>query len=104
MKPPTRSIGWAPGNRWFLAGFAHAVKVQVDEAENRVLPFPFFLAAKYDAFFDRGITDVFGSTDLEDLAYLMAHVSDIVAQITSAHQDVRIPALRRGPRRKKRLP
>ena len=36
----------------------------------RLLPLPYFLAAKFDAFFDRGIEDVYASKDLEDLVYL----------------------------------
>ena len=85
----TQAIGWAPGNRWFLTGFPHARKVKLDEVEINVLPLPFFLASKFDAFFDRGITDVYASTDLEDLVYLLSHTSDVVAQISDAPQEVK---------------
>ncbi len=86
----TRAIGWAPGNRWFLKGFDFAHKVELDEVEIKVLPMPFFIATKFDAFFDRGIKDVFASSDLEDLVYLLSYTSDVVAQVLGAPEEVKM--------------
>jgi hypothetical protein len=84
----TQDIGWAPGNRWFLAGFTHANRVTLDGLEIKLLPLPFFLATKFDAFFDRGIRDVYASTDLEDLMYLLSHTSNLVEQVFLAPNEV----------------
>lgn len=85
----TQAIGWAPGNRWFLEGFDHAITMKLDEVKIKVLPMPFFMAAKFDAFWDRGVKDVYASTDLEDLVYLLSHTSDVVEQISTAAQKVK---------------
>ena len=47
----TETIGWAPGNRWFKQGFDEAYSYQMDELSIRLLPLPYFLATKFDAFF-----------------------------------------------------
>lgn len=86
----TKEIGWAPSNHWFSKGFNQAIPVFIDETEIRVLPLPYFLASKFDAFFDRGIKDVYASKDLEDIVYLFNHTSEIVDQILIATDDVRL--------------
>lgn len=85
----TQAIGWAPGNRWFLAGFDHTINVELDEVKINVLSMPFFIATKLDAFFDRGINDVYASTDLEDLVYLLSHTSNLVEEVSSSPQEVK---------------
>src|SRR6056297_59685 len=65
----TQEIGWAPGNQWFLKGFDQAIPVKLEDVEIKILPLPYFLAAKFAAFFDRGSPDVYASKDLEDLVY-----------------------------------
>lgn len=86
----TQEIGWAPGNPWFSKGFDQAIKVTLNEIEIKVLPLPYFLATKFDAFFDRGIQDVYASKDLEDLLYLFNHTTEIVKQILETTGDVRL--------------
>lgn len=49
----TQTIGWAPGNRWFASGFNKAITVRLEDVEVQILPLPYFLASKMDAFFDR---------------------------------------------------
>lgn len=61
----------------------------MDEIQIKVLPLPYFLATKFDAFFDRGIKDVYASKDLEDIVYLFNHTSSILNQILAATEDVR---------------
>lgn len=45
---------------------------------------PYFLATKFDAFFDRGIKDLYASHDFEDIVYLLNHTSDIPEQIVNS--------------------
>jgi predicted nucleotidyltransferase len=85
----TETIGWAPGNRWFKQGFDEAYSYQMDELSIRLLPLPYFLATKFDAFFDRGIKDIYVSHDFEDIVYLCNHTSDITEQILSSEDKVK---------------
>lgn len=80
----TEPVGWAPGNRWFKKGFDLAYVYQLDELSIRLLPLPYFLATKFDAFFDRGIKDLYASHDFEDIVYLLNHTSDITEQIVNS--------------------
>lgn len=85
----TEPIGWAPGNRWFEKGFGQAFTYDLDGLEIRLLPLPYFLATKFDAFFDRGINDLFASHDYEDIVYLFNHISDISEQVLNAEELVK---------------
>lgn len=85
----TEAVGWAPANRWFKVGFALAYSYDLDELTIRLLPLPYFLAAKFDAFFDRGINDLFASHDFEDIVYLFNHCSQIAEQIIHAESQVK---------------
>lgn len=85
----TIPVDWAPGNRWFALGFDQAYTYQLDELVIRLLPLPYFLATKFDAFFDRGIRDIYASHDFEDIVYLFNHVSDIPEQVLNSEQTVK---------------
>lgn len=84
----TRAIGWAPGNRWFALGFDHAFGYVLEGLTVRLLTLPYFLATKFDAFFDRGIQDLYASHDFEDIVYLFNHVSDIAEQVLNSEETV----------------
>ncbi|WP_394970367.1 nucleotidyl transferase AbiEii/AbiGii toxin family protein [uncultured Croceitalea sp.] len=85
----TQSVGWAPSNLWFAKGFKKAITKTLDEVTIKVLPLPYFLATKMEAFFDRGIKDIYASHDLEDITYLLNYTTDIDEQITAAEKEVR---------------
>lgn len=80
----TKPIGWAPGNEWFELGFAHVITKGVDEITIQLLPLPYFLAAKFSAFYDRGIREPRTSNDFEDIVYILNHTSDLKEQILKA--------------------
>lgn len=84
----TQAIGWAPGNRWFALGFDRAFSYALEGLTIRLLPLPYFLATKFDAFFDRGIQDLYASHDFEDIVYLFNHVSDIAEQVLNSEETV----------------
>ena len=67
----TEPIGWAPANRWYAAGFPHAQALRLGDCTIQLLPLPYYLATKFDAFHDRGIDDLWFSKDLQDIAYLL---------------------------------
>ena len=84
----TQTIGWAPSNRWFASGFGKAITVRLENVEVQILPLPYFLASKMDAFFDRGMKDLYASHDFEDIMYLFNYSTRLVEQILSADSDL----------------
>lgn len=85
----TTEIGWAPANRWFEPGFNQSIEYLLDELTIRLLPLPYFLATKFEAFKDRGSIDPRTSHDFEDIVYLLNHTSDISDQILASDKAVR---------------
>lgn len=85
----TKNIGWAPSNPWFAKGFEKAISITLDDVTIKVLPLPYFLATKMEAFLDRGIKDIYASHDLEDITYLFNYTSDIDRQILKANNEVK---------------
>lgn len=86
----TKEVAWAPSNRWFAPGFAHLKSKEI--APNcfiNILPLPYFMATKFEAFNSRGGTDPRFSHDFEDIVYLMDSVTDWDIQITNAPDDVK---------------
>ncbi len=85
----TEPIGWAPANRWFAHGFQHRLPRQLDEITIHILPLPYFLASKFEAFYDRGITDPRTSHDFEDIVYLLNYTSDLKLQIQASEAELK---------------
>jgi hypothetical protein len=49
---------------------------------------PYFLAAKFDAFYDRGFKDPRTSHDFEDVVYLLNYTSNLERIILESSEDV----------------
>ena len=86
----TKTIGWAPGNPWFEAGFNKSQNINLDGIEIKVLPFPYFLATKFSAFYDRGGKDPRTSHDFEDIVYILNHTSNIADLIFGSDKKVQL--------------
>jgi predicted nucleotidyltransferase len=84
----TQAVGWAPANRWFEPGFEHLQTMYLDEFEIKVLSLPYFLAAKFDAFYNRGFKDPRTSHDFEDIVYLLNYTSSLEKLILESNADV----------------
>lgn len=84
----TQAVGWAPSNRWFMPGFTQAYPLDLDEITIRLMPLPYFLASKMEAFFDRGVNDLYASHDLEDILYLFNYTTDLAEQVILADSQV----------------
>ncbi|AFL81138.1 protein of unknown function (DUF1814) [Aequorivita sublithincola DSM 14238] len=84
----TKSIGWAPGDRWFELGYPKVYEVKLDKISISLLQLPYYLAAKFSAFNERG-KDPRTSKDFEDIVYLLNYTSNIVEQITASEQEVK---------------
>ena len=86
----TETVGWAPSNPWFKKGFDKAINEDLEGVSIKLLPLPYFLATKMEAFLDRGIKDIYASHDLEDIVYLFNYTTDIVSRILAADQELKL--------------
>jgi hypothetical protein len=84
----TQAVGWAPSNRWFMPGFEKSFSIELDDVTIRLMPLPYLLASKMEAFFDRGIKDVYASHDLEDILYIFNYSTNLVEQVLEADSEV----------------
>ena len=81
-------LGFA--NRWYAPGFAAAVERELaPKIRLKHLTAPYFLATKFEAFNDRGASDVYLSHDLEDILTVVDGRAELVAEIAGAGQAVR---------------
>ena len=84
----TQAVGWAPSNRWFDPGFEKSFSLQLDNVSIRLMPLSYLLASKMEAFFDRGINDLYASHDFEDILYIFNYTTDLVEQVGKEEGDV----------------
>lgn len=84
----TQAVGWAPSNRWFMPGFEKSFSIELDDVAIRLMPLPYLLASKMEAFFNRGIQDLYASHDLEDILYIFNYTTNLVEQILAADDEV----------------
>jgi hypothetical protein len=88
MPADDSSIGVS--NRWYKPGFKYLQQIELPEGISiNILPAPYFLATKLEAFKDRGGNDFYGSHDFEDIIYLLDNRTTIVEEILAADEDVR---------------
>jgi predicted nucleotidyltransferase len=84
----TKEVGWAPSDPWFEPGFNNLVTFEIDAGTTiRILSAPYFLAAKFSAFHDRG-KDPRTSKDFEDIVYVLDNSLSIVDSIRASPADV----------------
>ncbi|MEN9335533.1 MAG: hypothetical protein RLZZ500_520 [Bacteroidota bacterium] len=87
MPADDSSIGIS--NRWYKPGFKYLQKIALADGTNiNILPSPYFLATKLEAFNDRGKNDFYGSHDFEDIIYLIDNCTTIVDEILAADEEV----------------
>lgn len=87
MPAEDSSIGIS--NKWYKPGFKYLQQIALlDGTTINILPSPYFLATKLEAFKDRGKNDFYGSHDFEDIIYLIDNRTTIVEEILAADEDV----------------
>lgn len=84
----TQAVGWAPSNRWFMPGFEKAYSLDLDGTIIRLMPLPYFLASKMEAFFDRGVHDLYASHDYEDILYIFNYSTGVVQEVQQTGGEV----------------
>ena len=88
MPAEDSSIGVA--NKWYKPGFKYLQQIELPKGISiNILPAPYFLATKLEAFKDRGGNDFYGSHDFEDIIYLLDNRTTIVEEILAADEDVK---------------
>jgi predicted nucleotidyltransferase len=88
MPAEDSSIGVS--NTWYKPGFKYLQQIKLPDGINiNILPAPYFLATKLEAFKDRGNNDFYGSHDYEDIIYLLDNRTTIVEEIMAADNEVK---------------
>ena len=88
MPAEDSSIGVS--NKWYKPGFDYLQQTQLEDGTSiNILPSPYFLATKLEAFKGRGQNDFYGSHDYEDIIYLLDNRTTIVEEILAAEENVR---------------
>jgi predicted nucleotidyltransferase len=77
------------GNRWYRPAIRAACRMEVAGLNVQVITPPYFVATKFEAFHDRGESDVVGSHDLEDIVTVIDGRMEIVDDVSAAQFDVR---------------
>jgi hypothetical protein len=87
---PTHSDILGFGNQWYAAAYSAAISVTLPSGKLiRVLPAPYFLATKFDAFKGRGNQDFLLSKDMEDIVTILDGRPEIIDEIEQVADDVR---------------
>ena len=76
-----------PANIWYKIGFENLWKVKVMDQEIDILQAPCYLAAKFEAFNNRG-RDYRTSHDMEDIIYVIDNRIHIVQEIKTCDQRI----------------
>jgi hypothetical protein len=78
------------GNQWYAAAYTAAISVSLPSGNLiRVLPAPYFLATKFDAFKGRGNQDYLLSKDMEDIITILDGRPEIIDEIQQAAKELR---------------
>lgn len=78
------------GNRWFAQAYhASGWAILPSGKRIRLLPSPYFLATKMDAFEQRGGNDYLLSRDLEDIVSVLDGRSEVVSEIAQAEDEIK---------------
>jgi predicted nucleotidyltransferase len=59
-------------NRWYSEGIAHSITYEIEKNKTiKLLAIPYFIGCKLEALFNRGMSDLRLSKDLEDIVFLL---------------------------------
>lgn len=84
---PANDSDIGESNRWYSYGFENLWQVNANKVTIKILPAPCYLAAKFDAFNDRG-KDYRTSHDFEDIIYVIDNRTEIVDDISKSHPHI----------------
>lgn len=82
------SIGFS--NKWYPAGFEHAVTHRFEEGGPvRILAAPYFIATKLEAFKSRGKNDGRSSHDFEDIVFVLENRKQVWKEFENCDQAIK---------------
>ena len=77
-------------NRWYPEGFQNAIICRLEEGyEINIFSLPYFIASKWEAFKNRGNLDFRGSSDFEDIVYVLENTDAPKQKLTNAPENVK---------------
>ncbi len=78
-------------NLWYKEGMKNAVEIEIHEG-TKVLIFqaPYFLASKFEALKNRGMSDLRYSSDFEDIIYLFDNRQELLEELVNANETVKM--------------
>lgn len=76
-------------NRWYLGGIKNKIAVDLGGVTVHVMPFPYFLASKVEAFSNRGAADPRFSKDLEDIVLVLDGNKNPLNELNHVDADLR---------------
>ncbi|MFZ5552313.1 MAG: hypothetical protein ACOZCO_04295 [Bacteroidota bacterium] len=85
---PDEDSPWGKTNRWYKPGFQCLQQITVEDIQINILPAPYFLATKFEAFKDRG-GDYRTSEDFEDIIYVLDNRTNIVEEVLQSDEEVK---------------
>ncbi|MDR9487472.1 hypothetical protein [Salibacter sp.] len=87
---PWESTSLGPTNSWLKPGFEYARNIEVGAESIKILPLPFYIATKWEAYKSRG-KDPRMSHDLEDIIYVIDNNKNVIEHFDeSDHEGVRM--------------
>jgi hypothetical protein len=87
---PTNDTSIGFSNIWYTPGFGAAINFEIDEfCTVKILPAPYFIATKLEAYKGRGKNDGRTSHDFEDIVFLLENRSSIWEEMELTHPDLR---------------
>lgn len=87
---PTASDILGFGNRWYSPAFAASKSIDLPSgAEIRILPAPYFLATKFEAFDGRGEGDYLLSRDMEDIISVLDGRPELIEEVKGAETELK---------------
>jgi predicted nucleotidyltransferase len=77
-------------NKWYPEAYAHAMTIKLEPGVSvRIFSAPYFLAAKLEAFADRGENDGRFSTDFEDIVHVLNNRTQVWEEMNDAEETVK---------------
>lgn len=81
------SIGFK--NKWYADGFVDAVPQKISRRhQSNILTAPYFIAAKFEAFLNRGKGDGRISDDFEDIVFILENRAAVWSEMKSSNGNV----------------
>lgn len=87
---PDEDSLWGSTNRWYKPGFEKLEKVSIGSGiVINILPAPYYLATKFEAFNSRGNNDYIMSHDFEDIVFLLDNRVKIAEEVLATDREVK---------------